>query len=580
MDNTIDPQVKSLVSAIGRAETGDPSPDAYSKRGKSGEFGRYQFMPETWKMWAKETLGDENAQPTMENQNKIAYTKVKQWKDAGLNPAQIASKWNSGDENAYKKNHAGVNAQGVAYDTPAYTAKVSQYYNELKGGQSQTQQVIAQQAKPTTPLNISQEKKPTIGGEIIRGVVKPFAQLGTSLVNAGQDIVGVPETQPFSGKYLGDVNKIGKGFDITNMSPESVKGALSAVGTGAELGSNLVGGEGLGSIAEQGLKGLVKQGIIKGAKTGAITGALQQGGQALSEGESLGKSAIKTVTGALTGGITGGLLGGVGGTVGKGLEKLGVNKITENRIAGAGDKELFNLVNPKLTLAKYRNSVAKGTAEKIDQNVLKSAQAIKGIVDPSASLEENIGRVRDAIGTEAESLKEKILPVDHPITFKELQSNLRKVDLPITFKNDKIANKTLSQITDTAMKIAKKNGGKVSSLLDARKEFDRLVEESFPKLYENGKPTPNYFAITRTRQAINDFIEKELPEGFGFKESLAKQSGMYNAINGMKTKLTLPVSKLKGFMQKHPLATQVGLRAIEGTAIGGAIKGLGLLNKD
>ena len=79
--NPIDPTIKNLVSAIGKAETGDPSPDAYNKKGASGEFGRYQFLPETYKQWAKESLGDENAPPTIENQNKIAYDKVKQWKE-------------------------------------------------------------------------------------------------------------------------------------------------------------------------------------------------------------------------------------------------------------------------------------------------------------------------------------------------------------------------------------------------------------------------------------------------------------------------------------------------------------------
>lgn len=128
----IDPQVKNLVSAIGHAETGPSSPDAYTQKGASGEFGRYQFMPDTWKMWAGQHLGDENAAPTVENQNKVAYEQVKQWKDQGLNPAQIASKWNSGNENAYKEGHKGVNAEGVAYDTPAYTQKVSNYYNQLK----------------------------------------------------------------------------------------------------------------------------------------------------------------------------------------------------------------------------------------------------------------------------------------------------------------------------------------------------------------------------------------------------------------------------------------------------------------
>ncbi len=148
MDQTIDPKIKNLVSAIGRAETGNPSPDAYNAKGASGEFGRYQFLPDTWKMWAPESGVDVNDR-SMAAQNKVAYNKVKQWKDQGLNPAQIASKWNSGDENAYmgtfkdgkpssSKAVGGTpNSQGVEYDVPGYAMKVSNYYKQLSGNNTQ-----------------------------------------------------------------------------------------------------------------------------------------------------------------------------------------------------------------------------------------------------------------------------------------------------------------------------------------------------------------------------------------------------------------------------------------------------------
>lgn len=132
MDTTqLDPQALAAAKALRRTETGT-STDPYNAKGASGEFGAYQFMPATYKSLAKKYLGDENAQPTVENQNKIAYSAAKAAKDNGQSPAEFASEWNSGRADAYKQGLKGTNAKGVAYDVPAYVAKFSQHYNELK----------------------------------------------------------------------------------------------------------------------------------------------------------------------------------------------------------------------------------------------------------------------------------------------------------------------------------------------------------------------------------------------------------------------------------------------------------------
>ena len=132
--STLDTQALNLAKAIRKAETGTSS-DPYNAKGASGEYGAYQYMPDTWKQWSKQYLGREGAEMSVENQNKVAYARIKELKDQGLNPAQIASTWNSGNPDRYKQNWKGVNSQGVQYDTPGYVQKVSQYYNELKGTQ-------------------------------------------------------------------------------------------------------------------------------------------------------------------------------------------------------------------------------------------------------------------------------------------------------------------------------------------------------------------------------------------------------------------------------------------------------------
>jgi len=222
----LDPTIKNLVSAIGRAETGDNKGKAYGMRGKSGEIGRYQFMPDTWKQWAKESLGDENAEMSVENQNKVAYNKVKEWKDKGLSPAQIASKWNSGGENKYKENHKGVNKYGVAYDTPAYALKVSQYYNELKGQGGGN--VIPPPQKYPEPA----PKDPTLGQDLMSRVEQGTTGVKEGLAGKQNIASGVLQAGGAIAGGIGDI--VGKG--ISALVPDFIEKPVTG------LASKIVGG--------------------------------------------------------------------------------------------------------------------------------------------------------------------------------------------------------------------------------------------------------------------------------------------------------------------------------------------------
>lgn len=125
----MDQDAVNLAKAIRQTESGGN----FGARGKSGENGAYQWMPDTWKEHAKTALGDENAPMSAENQNAVAYTMIKKWKDSGYNVAQIAAKWNSGDfENWEKK--VGVNKAGVKYNVPQYVKSVADAYQKIKAG--------------------------------------------------------------------------------------------------------------------------------------------------------------------------------------------------------------------------------------------------------------------------------------------------------------------------------------------------------------------------------------------------------------------------------------------------------------
>lgn len=212
----LDQQALNLAKAIRRAETGT-STDPYNAKGASGESGAYQFMPDTWKQWSKQYLGKEDAPLSIENQNRVAYSRIKELKDQGLNPAQIASMWNSGKAEAYKEGFRGTNSQGVQYDVPAYVQKVSQYYNETKMG-GQATPIGNTQTVTTVPRETPEQD----------GVL---SQLGSGKIE--------PPKEPSKLDY-----RLGQGSDALGTLSEGVaEGDISQIASGAiQTGGALAGG--------------------------------------------------------------------------------------------------------------------------------------------------------------------------------------------------------------------------------------------------------------------------------------------------------------------------------------------------
>lgn len=136
---SLDPQSVNLAKSIRQTESGGN----FQAKGKSGEYGAYQWEPNTWT--AESSSAGINVpldQATPEQQNEVAYKHIESEKQKGLNPAQIASQWNSGDPDAYTGEFSdgspsvGTNKDGVAYNVPEYVNKVTSAYQSLKGQSS------------------------------------------------------------------------------------------------------------------------------------------------------------------------------------------------------------------------------------------------------------------------------------------------------------------------------------------------------------------------------------------------------------------------------------------------------------
>lgn len=127
----LDPDIVNLAKATRDVESGTN----FTAKGKSGEYGAYQYTEPTWDAQSKSAgVIVPLTQATPEQQNEVWYKWAKAKKDAGNNVGQIASMQNAGEgrPNAYLDGNSGVNKYGVSYDTVSYAKKVAEKYQQYK----------------------------------------------------------------------------------------------------------------------------------------------------------------------------------------------------------------------------------------------------------------------------------------------------------------------------------------------------------------------------------------------------------------------------------------------------------------
>jgi hypothetical protein len=184
----VDPQALNLTRAMALQEsstTANVVPN-YGAKGGSGEFGAYQWMPGMYESQAKQ-YGLDPADKSPEAQDKVAYSWVKSQKDAGLQPAEIAALWNSGSKNNWQ-NHAGVNSDGVAYDTPAYVKGVQAHYNNLTAQSNPNPQDNTQ--VPTPPQTQQDNSQAPVG--ILGQQTPPTTSTDPNSGDVTANVLGLP----------------------------------------------------------------------------------------------------------------------------------------------------------------------------------------------------------------------------------------------------------------------------------------------------------------------------------------------------------------------------------------------------
>lgn len=262
----VDKDALRLTHAIALSESGKNGVPNYNAVGDAGtSHGAYQWQPGNFEASATAAgLNPADKSPT--NQDKVAYYQVMQDKNAGLDPGQIASKWNSGSPNNWQ-NHSGskvINGQTISYDTPAYVNRVKQNYQQLLGGESDSPTTQTQTQTPTP------QPEDALGVKAFKfiagGITDPLAELyggARNLVTgeANPNVVNAVTGENVNALgYDKQGNKLSTAGTVLQGAADVGETALNlasfgeggAVISGAKLGVNAIK-PALGSVLREGL---------------------------------------------------------------------------------------------------------------------------------------------------------------------------------------------------------------------------------------------------------------------------------------------------------------------------------------
>ncbi len=530
--NALDPQAINMAKAIRLVETnGD-----FSAQGKSGEYGAYQWTPQTWDTMSKNAgINVPLRQATPEQQNEVAYKQIKQWKDAGYNVGQVASLWNSGNPEAYTDtSYQGKNKYGVSYNVPEYAKSVARAYQQLKSGQN-VQGI-------TSPSSVTKPETPgffqNIASGNIGGAAKQALDFAFPIVSDVGDILGgTSKKTPL--QVLGDL-----GLSALWFVP----------GIGEGLGTAIKGAGLLGEAGSQ---------VAGHALGGVLGGYGADVASKLAEGDTNVGQILTPGAGTITGGLLGGTLGKLGSKYG---EAGVISDITKknNAILGQTKRGAADLAE---AFSKNKNIGELLAQNKINLASLYNPDTLAFDTQSIASaLDQKAGALNDALTTALRKI-----PGTKNVT--ELESIIDK-NLASKYA-DKVTAGEASQIAQNEFeKIIQQYG----NTLDA--STMNALKQRFWKLSKFDSTTSN---LTRDTYRTMGNTFKNLVEDMGKNAGLSdigafnNHVGSYLDASNMLEKLhgtKVRGGRLGDLLQKHTLGMiGAGAGGILGGGIPGAILG-------
>lgn len=541
MNNTqpttqMDPQIIALAKAIRKTE----SNDNFNAKGKSGEFGAYQFMPNTWKQFAKESLGDANAPMTPANQNAVAYTMLKKWKDSGLNPAEIAAKWNSGSHIGWEEK-IGTNSMGVKYNVPAYVKSVTDTYQQMKAGDTQAPQIpnssTVQEPTPAPTTGfLGTNPNDTMYGKIIDNSITRGIQEFFPGQKVGQAIGTL-------GGYLASDNK--EQYDLSAPTPLQVAGDIAqgalAVGTALPGGTSVSAfGKAVPvmNTAKTAL-GRIGQNVVTGSAFNTA-GALKEGVTDVGD----------ITTSAAIGGVVGGTLSGVGEVVSKVLTKLPTAMMNQTFKSPLGE------VKKNITLGE--DSFGR---QVLDHGIIGTNKQV--YLDAIKKVEQNEGALQDLLKTFDASQTGLTKPGDVP------KGLIDKSDIVPYFKDLIVRLKGTPGMSDEVKLVQK--------VFDELPDNMTLSQGNVIKrnlYYELGNPAYKLDANLSTKREAMKTLARGLKDVIEKKTAVTGQTG--SVVNHLNKELAFFGKLRDRALTNMAKGSNIGLNDIALVGVGQSMGGPGL----
>lgn len=391
--------------------------------------------------------------------------------------------------------------------------------------------------KPVAPAKAVASEKGLLG-DIAAGTVKPFARLTTNLINAGQIALGRKETNPLSGKFLGEVERVGntgKGF---------LADVKDAVGAGAEVASNIpiFKGAGLtydvlrGATKASG-RSILKKAVVPLIKEGAVAGGLMRGGEALQKDKKVGGVLLDAGIGALGGATLAPIFAGAGALAGKGLGKVfNTDKIfkgSESKFALDAARrnvdDVADYVRAPLTAAEKgklraeKRGTEYGGLFKMGQKKFKlgdedylMAEAVKDLVDPRMSQSDaNIDRILKDVTRQRNQeiipfLKENPVPYQWDDLTRYIDTKMKPSTL---LKNNREAFRNFQDMKKRGLEIISQFSRDQEGIQNARIAIDNMIDKEFGEaIWNKAHPLNSQVkeAALKLRTTLNDFTHDSI----------------------------------------------------------------------
>ena len=407
------------------------------------------------------------------------------------------------------------------------------------------------------------------------------------LVQGAKNIVGDVQK-----RFQGAVEATTKGvFGEGN----PVEAALQTVGQGAGLVGDVLY-EGAKAILPSAIKEPIKKGISAIAQAPPVQSVMQGYSDWANKHPEASKDleAITNIASLIP-------IGGGGKILEKGVEKAApiVGKLAEKgagvleeKLAKQVSQETLDIVGRDvniMTKAERETALKAGQVEKpgifkpatikVSPQDQEIAQSVQGIVSKSKNPIENIDNIRTKIGEVA--AKTETLPKENDAIFNNAQIKSAllqtKEGSSVIFAGDKTLENAYDSVVNEFMKILDSKPNKLSSVLEARKEFDQVIKQKFPKIFDKfSGDNIRANAVKDVRMAANDFVSDSLPEGNQFKALLKEQSNMYRAIDRIAEKAVPSINQSKfahltNIIRKHPWLSIEAAGALGGIGLGSAM---------